>query len=355
MINSLNIAKRVIFKKGLPLHLVFFVTSKCSFHCNHCYYWHRINQERIELSLDEIEKIVNHLSSILSVSFTGGEPFLRKDLHEIVKLFLIYCKPRYIQFPTNAFFTNEIISTIEKILKIPSSAKVIINVSVDGEAQLHDKIRGVRGAFSVCMQTIKRLKELQRIYPRLSIYTATTCMSTNQNKLNQLFSFIVNNIKPDNIGINLIRGNLKSPEIKDVDINNYIGFRDNKIKYMKNKGKSFQEKVIFTKEMLESELISKIFIKKKYLIPCYAGSLFGIINEVGEVYPCIMKAESMGSLRSEKIGYDLNKIWLSQEAEGIRKEIKKEKCFCTYECAMTTSILFNINNYNKLLKNFLKN
>ncbi|MCK5840798.1 MAG: radical SAM protein [Candidatus Sabulitectum sp.] len=46
-------------------------------------------QERSELSLDEIEKVLHNISKasgVMGVTFTGGEPLLRSDLHEIVRM-----------------------------------------------------------------------------------------------------------------------------------------------------------------------------------------------------------------------------------------------------------------------------
>ncbi len=80
---SLSIASRLLLKRGLPVNLIFFVTSRCNLLCTHCFYWEELNKRKNELELDEIERVSRSLPNLLSVSLTGGEPYLRPDLPDI--------------------------------------------------------------------------------------------------------------------------------------------------------------------------------------------------------------------------------------------------------------------------------
>ena len=84
---NLGIASRLFIKQGLPVNLIFFVTSKCNLLCRHCFYWEELNLPKNELSLDEIEKVARSLPNLLSLSLTGGEPYLRPDLPDIAAAF----------------------------------------------------------------------------------------------------------------------------------------------------------------------------------------------------------------------------------------------------------------------------
>jgi len=109
-----------------------------------------------------------------------------------------------------------------------------------------------------------------------------------------------------------------------------------------------------------NKLVSKTLSEKKMLLPCLAGRKLIEIYEDGTVKPCeILHTlpgginSSMGNLRDS--GYDINKILRSNRAQEILRHIKKSRCFCTFECALLTNIIFNPRAYPGLIKNALSN
>jgi|TARA_B100000315_G_C14222494_1_gene427134 MoaA/NifB/PqqE/SkfB family radical SAM enzyme len=65
----------------------------------------------------------------------------------------------------------------------------------------------------------------------------------------------------------------------------------------------------------------------------------GILYDNGDVYSCeILENAFIGNIR--EYDYDFCKLWSTNKAESLRKEIKNG-CYCTFECAMASSILFN--------------
>ncbi|MDP8235291.1 MAG: hypothetical protein P9M08_06945, partial [Candidatus Erginobacter occultus] len=88
--NALSYLKygRLIFNKRRvsPIYLVFFITEKCNADCKHCLLG-GIHPGTDELTIDEIEKVSRSMDDFLFLLPTGGEPFLRKDLPEIVRIF----------------------------------------------------------------------------------------------------------------------------------------------------------------------------------------------------------------------------------------------------------------------------
>ncbi len=80
---------------NIPIKVLFEITEKCNFKCVHCY-CPRISKEK-ELNTTEIKKILDELQELgtIYITFTGGEPLLRKDFIDIYsyakkKGFLIY-------------------------------------------------------------------------------------------------------------------------------------------------------------------------------------------------------------------------------------------------------------------------
>ncbi|HUS51890.1 MAG TPA: radical SAM protein, partial [Candidatus Bathyarchaeia archaeon] len=152
---------RVVKHGGLPLHLIFYVTSQCNLRCEHCFYWQNLNKKDKELSLEEIEKISSSMGPLLWLSLTGGEPFLRSDLGKIVKIFVKNNQVRHLSIPTNGYLTERIVSETEKIVSQNPKTTFSISLSCDGPEKIHDLIRGKKGAFKRMVETAKELKSLK--------------------------------------------------------------------------------------------------------------------------------------------------------------------------------------------------
>ena len=56
LMRDAQIAKRLFIKRGLPVNLIFFVTSRCNLLCKHCFYWDELNKKSGELTFEEIER-----------------------------------------------------------------------------------------------------------------------------------------------------------------------------------------------------------------------------------------------------------------------------------------------------------
>ena len=88
--NLLRVINNIYFKKKEPVSLVHFITNRCNARCSFCFIdFDDPNTFKGELSLDEINKLTKNLGeSLLNVNLTGGEPFARKDIIDIAKIYL---------------------------------------------------------------------------------------------------------------------------------------------------------------------------------------------------------------------------------------------------------------------------
>ncbi len=343
MISSLRFLPRVFFHKGDPLQFIFFITSRCNLRCSHCFYLKNLDNSKNELSLVEIEKISQNMGNLLWLSLTGGEPFLRKDVAQIAGIFYRNNKFNILNLCTNGTLGEQIIQSTAEICKVCKNAHVIIYVSLDGLEETHDQIRGANGVFKAALETIAALKKLKRDYRNLSVSTITTINAQNQGEIKELALFLKREVKPDNIAINLIRGKPCSTLLGEVDLKYYFdfieiqkqGWETGDFGYFNLFGKIFMQK----KELLQKQIIASVFKENKYVIPCLSGNISCVMTETGDLYPCEILEKRIGNIRDAS--YNFKKLWHSREAEEIRKFIKNSKCYCTYECALTTNILFN--------------
>ncbi|SVE53218.1 uncharacterized protein METZ01_LOCUS506072, partial [marine metagenome] len=119
--STINVNRKYLFNNFKLDELIFAITDKCPFRCKHCFYADTMDVKDEEgvygMSLDEITKISASLGHFAKMLITGGEPFLRKDVADIAKIFYTQNKIRHIHLPTNSFHTSRIVSTVKKILE----------------------------------------------------------------------------------------------------------------------------------------------------------------------------------------------------------------------------------------------
>ena len=90
MKNKLRLLKNIYFKKDKPVSLIIFLTERCNARCSFCFIdFEDPNTFKSELTLSEIDKLTKNLGkSLLNVNLTGGEPFARKEIIDIAKLYI---------------------------------------------------------------------------------------------------------------------------------------------------------------------------------------------------------------------------------------------------------------------------
>jgi MoaA/NifB/PqqE/SkfB family radical SAM enzyme len=339
-LRDLGIATRLFVKKGLPTNLIFFVTSRCNLLCKHCFYWEELNKRKNELSLDEVEKVSLSLPNLLSLSLTGGEPFLRPDLPDIAALFERNSHVRNIQIPSNGLLVDKTIERTEELLKKVTRARVCTGVSLDGPEAIHNEIRQNPRSFARALETLEEMKKLKKSFANLSVGVALTVTASNQDQLEEFFRFVRDDLKPDAVTITLTRGNPIDPALKKVDLEVYQQFAQDVIRYRREQSRgNWTDRLVIAKEEEAYRLIGEAAESPKRVSPCYGGELIGILSETGEVYICETLDRSMGNIRD--FDCDMARLWGSDLAEEGRHYQKDLGCQCTYECAMSVNALFN--------------
>ena len=124
-----------------------------------------------DMTVEEWKRVFANLGRTpFYLTFTGGEPFLRRDFHEIVIAGADICRPGVITIPTNGLLTRRIVDQVGQICSEASHSQIGINLSLDGIGQEHDEIRQVAGNWDRAMETWQGLKELQPKHGNLVPY-----------------------------------------------------------------------------------------------------------------------------------------------------------------------------------------
>ena len=345
MNSYLMYSKNLFIKESRPLSLVYFITNRCNLRCSHCFFLEEINKKSEELSLEEINLLSKSIGRFLSLSLTGGEPFLREDISEIAKIFYKNSSVRNLNIPTNGILLEKIIANTKKILNDCPDLALNLAISIDGLSETHDKMRNRKGAFSQAVETFKAVKDLKRYHKNLSLEIISVISAGNQGQLNELYDYVIDELKPDSVNLSPIRGSVKDVSLKNFDVMLY----DKIIKrlqrdFLKQRISGYANfafsEYVFALRMIRPRIVSRILKKGCYQTRCYAGMLSGVIYANGDVYPCELLDTKIGNLRDYNL--DFMKLWRSQEAEKVRRQIKQSKCFCIHPCNFTVNILFNL-------------
>ena len=344
------------YLKRYPIFVTFFVTSKCNAKCKHCFYWKEIldyNKTK-ELSIEEINKISKSMHKFPILLISGGEPFLRKDLAEICKIFYENNKVQNINIPTNGILTKGIISATKQILKDCPNSLITIQLAIDGLYKKHDEIRNVNGSFDSLIKTYNKLSSLKERFENIEVTFCFAFSHFSQDYVREVYEFVINKLNCNRIFTVLIRGNAREKKSKEVDINKYeetISLYNNLLRGCKESKILYHDTYKMRSNMLY-KIVAKIYKKNQRLLPCYAGILNAVISEKGVVYPCEILNKELGDLR--KNNYDFNKVWGNKKTKNIRKWIKNSKCFCTDETFIANNCRFSFRFYGKLLKEVLR-
>ena len=115
-----------------------------------------------EMPLEFYEALAKQYGQLPQLLISGGEPFMRKDLPQIVEAFYRYCGTRIITIPTNGMLYSQISVALPDIVKRCPDAAININFSLDGIKEAHDAFRGIPGAFDMALNTFNWAKEFKK-------------------------------------------------------------------------------------------------------------------------------------------------------------------------------------------------
>ncbi|MEM2175558.1 MAG: radical SAM protein [Candidatus Micrarchaeia archaeon] len=341
-----NIIKSNFNVLKFPYKLSFAVTYHCNSKCIQCSIWKK--KPKKELSLDEIREFTKKSNIFYWYNLTGGEPFLRRDIVDIVKILIENSKNFYLlNITTNSFNPPLIYKRIEEIISLRPPNFIVI-VSLDGDKETHEYIRRIPGSFDNAVSLFKMLRNLSKENKNFKTFLGYTVSPWNIGKIKKMFDsvkFFIPDIKPHEFHFNIFHYS-----------SHYYSNFNSKFPYTKERWK---REVLSELETIESfksykitsaiNLIEKIylklakdFIKKdKTPIPCKVlqSSLF--LDPLGNVFPCIIYDKKLGNIR--EVNYDIKKILKKKEVKKLRREIIRLKCpNCWTPCEAYQTILGNI-------------
>lgn len=322
---------------GRLTSLTLFVTNKCNLKCSYCCYSEHLNKKEDILSLDEIRQISKKAGRIENVIVTGGEPFLRRDLVEIIETLYSNNKMRKLSIITNGSFPTKVKTDILEILQLCRKLHVIVNVSNEGGEQLQTAIRGP-GSEEKLRETFKELNIVAQTYKRLCVEFIYTFNTQNQDQLREQIQR-ESRKTPNLFTLNLQRGNSSQHYIPGLNIQSYKQISNDLFEHNKMGYHFFLSDIIRRTKLLSQKIIAETYLHRKFISNCYAGLMNVTLYNTGVLAPCEMLNSNYGNIRD--FNYNLKNMLQNKKARLFTRSIIKEKCFCTHECNVITNTLFN--------------
>ena len=287
------------------------VTYRCNARCNMCNRYKEPSRPEEEISLDTIQK----LPPMYFTNITGGEPFIREDLKDIVRE--LYKKSDRIVISTNGFFTDRILELCKEF------PQVGIRISIEGLEQTNNEIRGLDDGFNRGYSTLKKLREMGM----KDVGFGMTVQDRNAADLIPLYRL------SDELGMEFATATLHN-SFYFVENNNIIHDRPmlaNQFEALINELRRSNSPKKWFRAYFNHGLINYIYSQKR-LLPCDMSFDTFFIDPYGDVMPCNGTREKavMGNLNKQ--GWE--QLWNSPEAEAVRKAVR---C-CDRSCWMIGSV-----------------
>jgi len=272
------------------------ITYRCNARCQMCNTWKFPTKKEEEVKVEHLKK----LPRMRFTNITGGEPFLREDIEDIVKV--IKKKSKRIVISTNGFFTEKIVDLAEK------NKDIGIRISIEGLPKANDELRGIKDGFDRGLRTLIELKHMGM----KDIGFGITVSDKNANDLLALYKLAC----------------AMKVEFATATVHNsyYFHKMDNEIinkEMVAGEFRKLIEEFLKTKAVknwyrayFNYGIMNYIYGGKRRL-PCEAGTELFYMDPLGEIRPCNGMDETMGNIREKTF----EEIWNSEEAKRIRERV----------------------------------
>jgi len=273
-----------------------------------CNTWQYPTKVGEEITVEDIKK----LPSMKFTNITGGEPFLRQDIEEIVNV--VKRKTQRLVISTNGFFTDRIVSLAQK------HPDIGVRISLEGLPKANDELRGIKNGFNNGLRTLLELHHMGL----KDIGFGITVSDRNAKDLLELYKL----------------AKAMKLEFATATVHNSYYFHkfDNEIQDKDMVAGEFSKLI---NEFLKSSrpkdwfrayfnygIINYIYGGKRFL-PCDMGTDVFFLDPFGDVRPCNAMEATMGSIKEKSF----SEIWNSQAAEAVRLKVKD----CDKNCWMIGS------------------
>lgn len=339
---------RRLFSRDLDF-LIFFVTSICNAKCGHCFYWQNLNAADEGFALEDIEKLARSMPNFETLLISGGEPFLREDLPAVISLFRQENHIRNVSVPSNGILAGRTTRLARQILEENPGLNFTVNLSIDGFAETHDKIRGVPNNFQLTMNTMQQLLELREEFSDFDVWINTVICADNYDEVISFARWMRGNQPIGGHFFEIVRGEPMEPHLKSVP--------PAKVREIYETVLPIQE--AYLRERLERQgaatgrrlwreingvgalafqyhtQYTNYAENRRWDMDCLAGDTIAVIDYNANVRVCELRDAQIALADYD---HDFSKLMQDPVMQTERRVAKSHACDCTHVCFINTTL-----------------
>lgn len=170
-----TLARAALFQDA-PIYVQFYITARCNLTCQQCNIIYA-NSDVRECTLDEIKKIADNFAAmgVAMILLTGGEPFVRQDLHEIIYAF--ESRGVHVRMQTNGHATDE---RIQQAIEYGGK-----DISISLDSLWPDTQDNINGGFSKSWHdALRAMSTFSKYLPKEGSFASLGCVLQRDNLKN---------------------------------------------------------------------------------------------------------------------------------------------------------------------------
>jgi len=309
------------------VELIFDSTYRCNAKCSYCdipTFAQSLHQGEGEISVGDVQNLLKskYMKSLFRFSISGGEPLLREDIKELLTLVLE--NARCVSLVTNGLLPQKLKETISQI----DVSRLGLAVSLDAVGEKQDEVMKVPGAFKQIEKTLQVASSVDLGF-RMIAFTITPHNFGEIPKVGELASEYEA----------FVYAEFAHPFYR-------YKYNDSQLRWIGDALHNLRKPFTSLPEEIDEAIVSSVrFLMNncvrqfKYSLKFFehtGGRQWFILSPYGEIYPCwphrdfCVWNDETGSLGNPKYRFgniieeDFDKIWESEKANRIRKEISSD-------------------------------
>ncbi|HEX7955658.1 MAG TPA: radical SAM protein [Pyrinomonadaceae bacterium] len=329
--------------------VILFVTSRCNAKCETCFYHEELNRPG-DMTFEQIERVSRTMPHITDLWLSGGEPTLRHDADEVIRLFVENNGVRRVIIPTNGLLKGRTYELVDRALSLRPDLDLYLNVALDGYGETHDRVRGVPGNWGRTLDCIRALYPLKEKYAdRFRLNVNTVVCAENYAEVGRLADFMWENFRLDGHYFNVVRGETKAGDsIKQIPQEALPGMYAQAAALTERYGgRMFADDDAATRFVKTVAYVGTIATHYRtqhanfaeptpWPFACTAGETTAVIDYNGDVRACELRGK-FASL--PEFDFDFGKLWESGARRAEVAEIDGGRpCWCTHVCFIHDSM-----------------
>jgi MoaA/NifB/PqqE/SkfB family radical SAM enzyme len=335
-----KLAYRWGWPKVLPINVTISVTFNCASRCLTC----NVTSRRVkELGVDEYRRIFRSLGrDPFWVTISGGEPFLRPDLADIVDAICDESAPRVINIPTSGTTLKHIYKLLPRMLeRTRRGTQFTLNFSLDELGAEHDRIRRTPRNWEKTMEAIRFARSLRADNPHFVLGIHTVLSRFNVERFPEIYEGL-QQLEPDSYITEIAEERAELLTLGTGIAPTQAQYAD-AVDFLVARSRAAPRRgfaaLIESFRLEYYDLVKRTLAERRQVIPCYAGLTSCHIAADGDLWGCCVRAEPVGNLR--EADYDVGRLWWAPRAARFRRSVRNRECHCPLANAGYTNMLMH--------------